>query len=125
MIGIVAAVGRTGIVMAQSVVSFPAVIVRKSGRTDLFRQLFATGIRTLPVISVVALFTGMILALQVGLILLLRLVVDRGAAYMKKLTLTPNGEFRVCPDHILERGVQRGESSLEENPFPTSAARSS
>ena len=67
MIGVVAAVGRTGIVMARSVASFPAVFVRRSGRADLFRQLYATGIRTLPVISVVALFTGMILALQVGL----------------------------------------------------------
>ena len=67
MIGALAAFGRAGIVLVRSVAGFPAVIVRKSGRTDLFRQLFATGIRTLPVISVVALFTGMILALQVGL----------------------------------------------------------
>ena len=59
------------------------------------------------------------------LILLLWIVVDRGAVDVKKLTLTPNGEFRACPDHILERGVQRGESSLEGNPFPASVARSS
>lgn len=63
----VSAFGWAGIVMAKSVACFPAVVVRGSGRADLFRQLYATGIRTLPVISVVALFTGMILALQVGL----------------------------------------------------------
>lgn len=32
-------------------------------------QLYSTGIRTLPVITVVGLFTGMILGLQVGLAL--------------------------------------------------------
>lgn len=36
-------------------------------RPDLMRQLYTTGIKSLGVISVVALFTGMILALQTGL----------------------------------------------------------
>ena len=67
MSGVVAAIGRAGIVMVRSVACFPAVLVRGTGRADLFRQLYATGIRTLPVITVVALFTGMILSLQVGL----------------------------------------------------------
>lgn len=62
-----AAVGQTGIVLFRSLSSFPAVLVRGSGRADLFRQLYATGIRTLAVITVVSLFTGMILALQVGI----------------------------------------------------------
>ena len=60
-------IGKAGIVMAKSVGYFPSVICRHDSRKDLARQLYATGIRTLPVISVVALFTGMILALQVGL----------------------------------------------------------
>lgn len=64
---LLALVGRAGIVMARSVAYFPAVLVRKTGRRDLMKQLYATGIRTLPVITVVSLFTGMILALQVGL----------------------------------------------------------
>lgn len=55
--------------MVESLACFPGVIVRRDARADLMRQLYSTGIRTLPVISVVGLFTGMILALQVGLAL--------------------------------------------------------
>ena len=64
---IFAAVGRTGIVMTKSIAYFPAVVIHSRSRADLFVQLYATGIRTLPVVTVVALFTGMILSLQVGL----------------------------------------------------------
>ena len=53
--------------MAKSVASFPYVVLRRTGRTDLAVQLYATGVRTLPVLTVVSLFTGMILSLQVGL----------------------------------------------------------
>lgn len=53
--------------MAGAIAYFPAVLLRRSGRIDLVTQLYATGIRTLPVLTVVSLFTGMILALQVGL----------------------------------------------------------
>ena len=61
------AVGIAGIVAVKSVAFFPSVVVRTAGRADLFRQLYATGIRTLPVVTVVSLFMGMILALQVGI----------------------------------------------------------
>lgn len=61
------AVGVAGIVAARSVAYFPSVLLRASGRADLFRQLYATGIRTLPVVTVVSLFMGMIIALQVGI----------------------------------------------------------
>ncbi|MBE6382721.1 MAG: ABC transporter permease [Lentisphaerae bacterium] len=54
-------------ILAASSLCFPAVVCRKNGRADLSKQLYTTGIRTLPVITVVALFMGMILALQVGL----------------------------------------------------------
>lgn len=49
-----------------AVLSFPSVFRRRS-RGELVRQLYAACIRTLPVVTVVSLFTGMILALQVGL----------------------------------------------------------
>lgn len=54
-------------IMIGSVAAFPAVICRRSGREDLFKQLYVTGIRTLPIITIVSVFIGMILALQVGL----------------------------------------------------------
>ena len=60
-------VGWAGVVFVRSVGYFPSVIFRSRARADLFNQLYATGIRTLPVVTVVALFTGMILSLQVGL----------------------------------------------------------
>ena len=44
----------------------PHLIHRRS-RNELMAQMYITGIKSLPVISVVALFTGMILALQTGL----------------------------------------------------------
>ena len=59
--------GWAGIVAAKAVAFFPSVFARPTARADLVRQLYATGIRTLPVITVVSLFMGMILALQVGL----------------------------------------------------------
>lgn len=62
-----ASIGWAGIVLFRSVGYFPAVIFRSTGRADLFAQLYATGIRTLPVLTVVSFFMGMILSLQVGL----------------------------------------------------------
>lgn len=64
---LISSVGWAGIVLFRSVANFPAVIFRATGRADLFRQLYSTGIRTLPVVTVVSLFTGMILSLQVGI----------------------------------------------------------
>ena len=63
----VALVGKISIVFARAAGYFPAVVCRSDSRHDLFRQLYATGIRTLPVITIVSMFIGMILALQVGL----------------------------------------------------------
>ena len=54
-------------IMGCSMAAFPSVLCRRNGRADFVRQLYVTGIRTLPVITVVSLFIGMILALQVGL----------------------------------------------------------
>ena len=63
----ITSIGYAGIVLVQSVGYFPSVFLRSDGRRDLFRRLYATGIRTLPVVTVVSIFMGMILALQVGL----------------------------------------------------------
>jgi len=62
-------IGRAGRLMVETLACLPGMLVRREGREDFVRQLYTTGIRTLPVITVVGLFTGMILGLQVGLIL--------------------------------------------------------
>lgn len=60
-------VGRTTRVFAATVAAFPSVFRSRDSRGDFRVQLYKTGIGTLPVLTVVSLFTGMILALQVGL----------------------------------------------------------
>ena len=60
-------VGRTTRVMFASIAAFPLVFRSRESRRDFAVQLYKTGIGTLPVVTVVSLFTGMILALQVGL----------------------------------------------------------
>ena len=60
-------VGWAGVVMAKSIVYFPYVLCHRRACAELANQLYATGIRTLPVVTVVSLFTGMILSLQVGI----------------------------------------------------------
>jgi len=62
-----ASVGRATTICVSSFAAFPSVICRRSGRADFMAQLYSTGIRTLPVVTIVSLFMGMILALQVGL----------------------------------------------------------
>ena len=62
-----AAIGRAGVVLVSSLAYSPSLLVRRTGLSSLFDRLYATGIRALPVVTVVALFTGMILSLQVGL----------------------------------------------------------
>lgn len=64
-----AAIGQTGRLMVESLAYLPVTICRSSSRSAFIRQLYTTGIRTLPVITVVGLFSGMILGLQVGLAL--------------------------------------------------------
>lgn len=59
--------GHCIVLMAESLLKFPAAFMREEGRLTFFRQLYTVGIKTLPVITVVAIFTGMILGLQVGL----------------------------------------------------------
>ena len=62
-------IGRAGRLMAEAFAYVPHVVVNGDARRSMLHQLYSTGIRTLPVITVVGLFTGMILGLQVGLAL--------------------------------------------------------
>lgn len=55
--------------MAEAFAYIPHVLVNADSRRSMLFHLYSTGIRTLPVITVVGLFTGMILGLQVGLAL--------------------------------------------------------
>ncbi len=69
VVGLFSAVGRCGRLAVESLAQLPVVLARRDSRADFIRQLYTAGIRTLPVITVVGLFTGMILGLQVGLAL--------------------------------------------------------
>jgi len=58
--------GRGGMMLVRSARYVPLMFSKRSW-PDVLSQLYTTGIRSLGVITVVALFTGMILALQTGL----------------------------------------------------------
>ncbi|NLB65886.1 MAG: ABC transporter permease [Lentisphaerae bacterium] len=58
--------GRALMMLLGAAVQTPFMFSRKN-RQDVSQQLYQVGIKSLGVVSVVALFTGMILALQVGL----------------------------------------------------------
>lgn len=60
-------VGRAARILVATVIAFPSVFRSRDSRADFALQLYRTGISTLPVMTIVSLFTGMILALQVGL----------------------------------------------------------
>ena len=62
-------IGRGTQLAFESLGYLPATVVRRDSRAAMVRQFYTTGIRTLPVITVVGLFAGMILGLQVGLAL--------------------------------------------------------
>ena len=60
-------IGRAGSMAFQALVMMPLLFANPRSRRELARQLYATGIKSLALITVVGMFTGMILALQVGL----------------------------------------------------------
>ena len=60
-------IGRAGSMTVQALAGVPALFTTARKRRELARQMFIAGIKSLAVISVVGLFTGMILGLQVGL----------------------------------------------------------
>jgi phospholipid/cholesterol/gamma-HCH transport system permease protein len=59
-------VGQALILNTKALLMFPLMFTKKSF-SEVSYQLFLTGIRSLPVISVVALFIGMIFAIQTGI----------------------------------------------------------
>lgn len=58
--------GRATLMLLGAMVQVPHMFSKRN-RNDVWQQLYVVGIKSLGVISVVGLFTGMILALQVGL----------------------------------------------------------
>lgn len=62
-----AAMGRTVFIILTGLLSVPLILFRRDIRADFSRQMYVVGIGTLPVSTVVALFTGMILSLQLGI----------------------------------------------------------
>ncbi len=60
-------IGRAGSMTAQSLVMLPLLLATRRSRRELARQLYITGIKSLALITIVGMFTGMILGLQVGL----------------------------------------------------------
>ncbi len=61
------AIGRTACLTAQALAGFPWILLKRECRATFLRQLYIIGIGSLPVATVVALFTGMILSLQLGI----------------------------------------------------------
>jgi phospholipid/cholesterol/gamma-HCH transport system permease protein len=62
-----AALGRFVQVMGLALLGLPGVLFRRDARRTFAQQLYVIGIGTLPVATVVAMFTGMILTLQLGI----------------------------------------------------------
>ncbi|MEI7899338.1 MAG: ABC transporter permease [bacterium] len=60
-------IGRAGSMTVQSLALFPLLFATRRSRSELVRQLYITGIKSLVLITIVGMFTGMILGLQVGL----------------------------------------------------------
>ena len=64
-----AGVGRCGAMTLSSVCRLPQCVLLRRPRKAFAAQLYTAGVKSLPVITVVGLFAGMILGLQVGLAL--------------------------------------------------------
>ena len=60
-------VGRGGLVVAGGLAAAPGAVFRRRPRAAWFGQMYTTGIGSLGVVTLVALFTGMILALRIGI----------------------------------------------------------
>lgn len=59
-------VGKAVIMMLQAFIYAPVIRLRRA-RVEFFTQMYVAGIKSLGVITIVAVFTGMILALQTGI----------------------------------------------------------
>lgn len=59
--------GRAVLVFMEALLFMPTAFKRKR---EIIRQMMICGVRSLPIVSLIAIFTGMILSLQAGLILM-------------------------------------------------------
>ena len=62
-----AVLGRAVHLAMQALFDLPSVLIKRDCRQTFSQQLYVIGIGTLPVATVVAMFTGMILTLQLGI----------------------------------------------------------
>jgi phospholipid/cholesterol/gamma-HCH transport system permease protein len=62
-----ATLGRAVLLALEALVQLPSVLIKRDSRQTFSQQLYVIGIGTLPVATVVAMFTGMILTLQLGI----------------------------------------------------------
>jgi phospholipid/cholesterol/gamma-HCH transport system permease protein len=60
-------IGRAGTMTVQSLTMSPLLVLNSRSRSELVRQMFVAGIKSLLLITIVGMFTGMILGLQIGL----------------------------------------------------------
>jgi len=60
-------IGRGVLLTGEALLLFPFQFVNRCARREFVRQLYTVGLKSLPVITLVGLFIGMVLALQVGL----------------------------------------------------------
>ena len=60
-------IGRAGTLTVQSLAMLPLLFGSRRARGELARQMYIAGIKSLALITIVGLFTGMILGLQIGL----------------------------------------------------------
>ena len=79
--------GRALLMLLSAIVQIPHLFSRKN-RADVMQQLYIVGIKSLGIVTVVGMFTGMILAIQMGLAL--RMVGQEGQIG----TLVTNGMLR-------------------------------
>jgi phospholipid/cholesterol/gamma-HCH transport system permease protein len=66
---IISETGRCGMLFAQALGSMRHLFTSSRMRQETVAQMYVAGIRSIPVITIVAVFTGMILSLQTGLAL--------------------------------------------------------
>ena len=59
--------GRAVLLGVRAIRALPVIVRQSRPRAEFMRQMYICGIESLPVITVVALFTGMILAFQTGI----------------------------------------------------------
>ena len=59
--------GRGVLLTSEALMLLPVQFLNTRARKEFFRQLYTIGLKSLPVITLVGLFIGMVLALQVGL----------------------------------------------------------